>query len=370
MNRVSLLTVLMGLCFTGIANGTERLGLNAAELERLGVELQAARGVARVEIAAGPAEVVIPPPQQAIVSTPLSGVLSRLLVAEGDSVDAGQALAEVESADLLALQRNFVDAAAAAGLAETQLERDRGLHSDGIIAERRLQETTVTARAAATALDQARQQLLLAGMTKQQISGLLATQRLTSRLEVRAPFSATVVEQLNVLGAQVQSLAPVYRVADLRRLWLEVHVPQERADRVEPGMRVIASVDGRLLDAEVIHIGRIVDAVSQTVLVRGVVENPGWPLRVGQVLHARILSSTDAEDRVVVVPNAAVVRRDGISVVFVRGVDGLAAQPVEILADDGLQTYLRSGIDPGAEVVVSGVASLKSVWLANTEGEE
>jgi len=290
--------------------------------------------------------------------------LSRLLVAEGDVVAAGQPVAEVASAGLLALQREFVDAAASAELAEAQLRRDQGLYSDGIIAERRLQETNTAARAAASALDQAHQQLALAGVTSAQIDTLRETRRLTTRLELRAPFAGAVVEQLNTLGAQVDSLEPVYRIANLATLWLEVHVPQERAARIAPGMRVVVAAGGRALDAEVTRVGQVVDAVSQTVLIRAEVENQGALLRAGQFLPARILTAASGEP-VAVVPSAGVVRNEGVAAVFVRAGDDVAARHIDIVSEDGARTYIGAGLEADTEVAVAGVATLKSVWLAD-----
>ena len=370
MRTISLFVVFFGASFAALANGGSHLTLSAAELDRLGVEFEAAQAVARAGIASGPAEVVIPPAQQAIVSTTVSGVLSRLFVAEGDAVGAGETVAEIESADLLGLQREFVNFAAAADLARSQLERDRGLYADGIIAERRVQETTVAARAATTVLEQVRQQLQLAGMSAPQIDRLGETRELSPTLQLHAPFNSIVVERLSALGQRVDALDPVFRIADLSRLWLEVHVSQEEVARIEPGMRVTVSTGDQVLDAEITHVGQVVDPASQTVLVRAGVDNAGLPLRAGQFLPAQILTSAAGYGVIVAVPSAAVVRSGDVAAVFVRSAAGLMAQPVEILAEDAMQTYVTAGIDPGMEVAVAGVATLKSVWTAGqAEGD-
>jgi len=84
MRIISLFVVFFGASFAALANGGSRLALSPAELDRLGVEFHSAQAVAQAGIASGPAEVVIPPAKQAIVSTTVSGVLSRLFVAEGE----------------------------------------------------------------------------------------------------------------------------------------------------------------------------------------------------------------------------------------------------------------------------------------------
>lgn len=353
-----------------LANGVASLALTIADFERLGVEFEAAEPAQEVTIAAAPAEVVIPTARQAIVSTTVSGVLARLLVAEGDSVEAGQPLAEIQSAELLGLQKAFIDAAAAAELAQAQLQRDRGLHADGIVAERRLQESAVAARAVETGLDQARQQLLIAGMDAADIARLANSRELSPTLSLRAPFDSVVVGQLRSVGAHIDSLEPLFSVADLDTLWLEAHVPQERAERIEPGMQIAVTAGGRTLHAAITHIGRVVDSTSQTVLVRGVLENQGFALRAGQLLTANIVTVPTARSTVLAIPSAAVVFAQDGTFVFVRTTNGLEARPVDILASGGEHAFLNSGVDAGADVAVSGIATIKSIWLSGESGEE
>ena len=370
MKKIFLFSLLVGICCSAFANGNERLVVSSAEFDRLGVELTYPQRVSQIEIASGPAEVVIPPAQEAIVGATVSGVLSRLLVADGDSVTAGQAMAEIQSPAILTLQREYVDALTVEELAQVQLQRDRGLHEDGIISERRLQETTAATRATTVALDQRRQQLRLAGMSERQVERLAEAQQLSSMLTLRAPFDGIVTAQLSALGAHVDTLEPVYRVADVTRLWLEVHVPQERVGRVDAGMRVAVSIRGQEIQATVTHVGQVVDTVSQTVLIRAVIDNTESLLRAGQFLSARILALASDEGAVFSVPNSAVVRNGDKSIVFVRTVDGFAVHAIEILADDGLLTYVNSDIDESSEVALGGVAALKSIWFeAQAEGD-
>lgn len=370
MIRTCCVALTITVAVVAQARASGDLDLNAADLDRLGVTMARPRVVTEVEVAAGPAEVVIPPAGQAIVSSTVSGVLSRVAVAEGERVTTGQPLADIASAELLRLQREFVEAAAAAELSRVQLERDRGLYADGIIAERRLQETSAAQHVASTALDHTRQQLLLTGMSEDSLDRLLGTRELISVVALRAPFDATVIEQMSALGAHVGALDPVYRLADLGRLWLEVHVSQERAGRIEPGMRLVVDTGSGALDAEINQVGSIVHQSSQTVLVRASVENTGLALRPGQYLPARILSAAPQDRSVLAVPSEAVVYADGGAHVFVGSNGQVTAQPVEILAEDGVDTYVRAGLTRDVEVAIAGIAALKSVWLSGqAEGE-
>ena len=369
MKLRSLILVFLSVACVASAEDARELTLTPSEVDSLGIELASPSPVSAVEVGSGPAEVVIPPAQEAIVGATVSGILSRLLVAEGETVQAGQAMAEIQSPAFLTLQREFLDALASNELAQVQLQRDRGLHEEGIIAERRLQETAAAARVAAVALDQNRQQLGLAGMTEGELSRLVREQSLRSVLVLRAPLDGVVIEQLSALGARVNALDPVYLVADLSRLWLEVRVPQERAARIEPGFSAAVILDGRDVYAPVSHVGQVVDSTSQTVLVRALIENDGFAVRAGQYLHARILTGA-SEANVLVVPTSAVVWAGDERIVFVRTPDGFTANSFETIANDGVLTYVSSGIPEHSQIAVNGIAALKSVWLSSQAAGE
>jgi len=366
--RIVAFGVLSTLSLAALGNSVAGLGLSPADLERLGVVLDVPAAAAAIEVAAGPAELVIPPAQQAVVSSTVAGVLSRTLVAEGDSITGAQALADIASAALLDAQSSYVDAAVSASLARAQLDRDRGLFTDGIIAQRRLQEATARERAAAAALEQHRQQLLLAGMTDRALADLAETGTLDSKVTLTAPFDAVVIEQLASIGTRVDALDPVYRIADLSELWLEVHVPQEHAQRVAPGMRVVGSAAGGDIVGTVTQIGRVVDPATQTVVIRARVANDGWALRAGQFMAARVLE--DAPHAAAhTVPSAAIARRDDAAYAFARLNDAIVPVAVEIVAETDTHATVR-GLEADVEIAVMGVAALKSVWLTgDAEGQ-
>jgi len=370
MIKLLYIGIVAGLCTSAHADSAVDLGLSAADLERLGVVLQAPRAVDATEVASGTAEVVIPPDRQAIVTAAVGGVVSRLLVAEGDLVTAGQSVAVIASPNLLELQSNYVAAAVAADLANRQLERDRSLLADGIIAERRVRESTATARTTAVALNQVRQKLALAGISDATLARLSEGGELSSTLELAAPFDSFVIEQLAGLGARVDALDPVYRVADLSKLWLEIHVPQERSESVRLGMRVTAATIDGTIEGTVSQIGRVADAASQTRVVRADIDNENLNVLVGRFLTARILDTAPDAGPAFAVPGAAIVRVEGGTYVFAETNGAMTAWPVDVVADNGIDTYVRGEFGPEVKVAIAGTASLKSVWLSVQGAEE
>jgi cobalt-zinc-cadmium efflux system membrane fusion protein len=338
-----------------------------AELERLGVQLGSVQRAERVELATAPAEVVVPPARQALVSAPQGGVVARLLVASGETVTAEQVLAEIDSAEYLERQRDYLDAAAAAELAAAQEARDRGLFDDGIIANRRLAETAAAARAAQSRLDQARAQLELAGLTRAELARLREQRGLATRIVLRAPFDGTVIAVHAAVGGRVDTLDPVLAIADLAELWLEIMLPQESAARVTAGMGITAAAPGGLeVAGTVTTVGGVVEHSTQAVLVRAAFDNQSGTLRAGQFVTARI-HARPTDGAALAVPASAVTREGGAAVLFVRAGEDVRVQRVDLLGEDGTLAYIADGVAAGARIAVAGVSALKALWLSAEE---
>lgn len=342
------------------------LQLTDAELDHLGVEWARAEASGGRVVLNVPATVTVPPARETVVSAPVGGLVTRLLVAEGSEVEVGDPLLELRSLELLAAQREHLDAASAARLAEAQLQRDRTLHGEGIIARRRLDETEAAALAARLYAEQARQQMRLAGADDAELERLTTTGEISAELTVRAPVAGVVVDRHGDVGEQVEALEPIVRIADLRELWLEARVPQQRADAVTVGMQLAVEVRGETVAGPILHVGRTVDAGTQTVLVRAQVDNPGFRLRAGQVLPARIVAPEDGA--ALAVPMSALTRIDGQPFVFARAATGLRAVPVTVVGEQQRRVQIESReLAVGDQIAGTGVSAIKALLTGDDE---
>src|SRR5690606_6995589 len=193
--------------------------LGASELERLGVEWVRPELVDSRVVLEAPALVSVPPARETVVSAPVGGLVTRLHVAEGSEIDAGDVLVDLRSLHLLDAQREYVNAASAARLADAQLECDRMLHEEGIIARRRRDEAEAEALAARVHAEQGRERLRLVGVDGAALERLAATGAISPELTLRAPIAGVVVDRRAAVGAQVDALDPILRLADLSELW-------------------------------------------------------------------------------------------------------------------------------------------------------
>ena len=369
MNSTFKLLVAAWLVLAGQSAVSEELGLTDAQIRNLGIEFASPEPSPSHAAIEATASVIVPPGKEAFASAPEAGLLAGLHVSVGDKVVRGQPLAELRSPGFLALQREFLDALNASLLAQSELDRDQQLFDEGIIAGRRLHETTTRAKIAATGLNEHRQLLQIVGLTDTEIRALESNQTLHAALEIRAPFDGVVIERLAVAGERLDTMSPVYRIADLSTLWLEIDVPQEHLAGVRPGMKVSVAGSPVEFAAEVSAIGRAVDPGTQSVTVRAILVAEDHGLAPGQFVSARIASSEAGADTTSAwkIPAAAVTRSGDNHFIFLRTTEGIAVRPVTVVGSDGRSVFFRANIDETMEIAVSGITAIKALWSAGNE---
>ncbi len=357
--------VLFSAAWQSNAYAAHEIVMGQEQIQHLGITLERVSPAASVLSDSMPAQVVIPPEQERVVSSSQSGLITSLRVAIGDEVKRGDVMALLESPELVALQRDYLQAAANLRLARADLKRDAQLFKEGIIAERRYLETGNRHEQARAALDEARQALLLAGLDAAALRELERTRKLSSVLPVRAPISGAVLAQEAVVGQRVDKSIPLYRIGKLEPLWLTIRVPVDRLGKMAPGTEV--SLPCPQATARVIRIGRNVDPGNQTVLVRAEVHNGIDCVRPGQYIQVRMaLLGADTQWRV---PVAAVVRSGKQSVVFVRSTEGFRPLNVEVVGQESGYAVVRAALRGDEQVAASGLVAIKAVWLGEGGGE-
>jgi cobalt-zinc-cadmium efflux system membrane fusion protein len=308
---------------------------------------------------------VVPPQHEFLVSAPQAGLVSKVNVALGAPVRAGQVLAELQSPDLVSQQRDLLNAVTEFELADKQLHRDQTLMSEGIISRLRWQETKSRFDKAQTQVREAEQVLALSGMKPDELKQLENSRRLSDTLKLRSPVDGVLLERMAVAGQRVDILTPLFRVANVGELWLEVAVPQERANEIRIGDRV--TLDHPKISGRITQVSQSISPTSQSVLVRSVIEERANGVLAGQ--NVNVLISHASTDYLVRLPLSALVNQQGQQFMFVRAPEGFAVRKVAVAGIETRDVVVHEGLNKGDEVVVQGVAALKAAWLGIGEGE-
>jgi RND family efflux transporter MFP subunit len=321
--------------------------------------------------------------RQATVSTQITGTLTQVLIEEGDHVDKGQVLARLEDGALRAAldvaRANVLSAEAQVKQAQAQLaqaaadaRRQEDLAASGMLSKQAAEQARTAVATYAAQLD-TRQREVQAARAQ-----LAQAQVNFDYTVVRAPFAGVVTVKAAQVGEIVSPLSAgggftrtgVGTIVDMDSLEVDVDVNEAYIGQVRPGMPCQAVLDAYpdwKVPAHVIAIVPAADRGKATVKVRIALEQkdarmvPDMGVRVS-FLGSRPDAAPKPDDAApgVLVPAAAVVQRDGASVVFVVA-DGKARQrAVRAAAHDvGSMKLLTEGVRPGEQVALSPPASLR-----------
>jgi RND family efflux transporter MFP subunit len=229
---------------------------------------------------AQPLGCLIEPEKSAEVGSPLVGVIDDVLVDRGQPVKRGQVLAtmraEVERANVdaarvrAAAEAEIQAAAANRDVAKLKFKRTFDLHQLGFASQLDLDQTKGEYEVADQRLAQAREAKSVAERE------LRSAEAQLRQRTVRSPFDGVIVDRLVQPGERVDG-KPMFKVAALNPLRVEVIVPSSYYGQIREGMDVAVQPDfsgaGPIV-SKVVQVDRIVDAASGTFRARLSLPNP------------------------------------------------------------------------------------------------
>lgn len=347
------------------AFGADDIQMTPKQTQALGITVGPLSAQTGVPGNGFPAQVVIPNGQLQVVSAPLSGLIQSVAVSVNDTVTKGQMLARFASPMLIETQRDFLQAATQTQLTQSSLKRDAQLFKEGIIAEGRYLSTRSAHAQAAAGLSERRQALRLYGMTDTAINKLQSSHVLSSSLDIVATMDGVVLEQMATIGQRVEAATPLFKVARLNPLWLEIQVSAAYVAGVKAG--TVVSVRGISATGKVLSIGRNVSA-NQTVMVRADIKGDLQSLHAGQFVEVQLVSSLSAEKQWQV-PSSALARNQEKAFVFVQTSGGFRAQPVTLVGQSQDSSTISGNLKGSEHIAVKGIAALKAAWMGLGGGE-
>lgn len=351
----------------------------------------------------------------------IDGRITEILVQPGDTVEVGQplvllspdqraaeyasVLAAVNSAratrasaasELQALQAERIAAVAEVDLQNENFRRTSQLVQEGALSQDELDQVERDRRSAIATLNATDQRIQAsranlaeseAALQQAQANAAASNAQLQDTV-IEAPFAGTIGDIPAKIGDFVNAGDIVTSVTQDQALELEISIPLERGPDLRTGQRV------ELIDPQgnPLTVGRInftapqVNTAAQSILVKANFDNPDGRLRAGQFVRARVIWD---ESPGVLVPTAAISRLGGETFVFVAETPSAEAgqseagqpeagqappqagqapaeapsliarqKPVELGDLQGNNYHVIEGLEPGEQVVVSGVLNL------------
>ncbi len=169
---------------------------------------------------------------------------------------------------------------------------------------------------------------------------------------VTSPIAGVVLVRNAAVGTIASESAPLFEVADLSSLWVDLHVFGSDAQHIRAGgaVEVTRLSDGATTQTTLERVLPGTATASQSTVARATVANTDGLWRPGSAVKARI--TVDQQPARLVVPLAALQTFRDWDVVFVRVGDTYEVRPVELGKRDAQRVEVLSGLNAGDQVVV------------------
>ena len=281
-----------------------------------------------------------------------SGRVVEIKARLGDTVEKGQLLMRVRSADISGAFSNYQQAVADEALAKAQLERSKIIYEKGAIAQKDL-EVAVDAEEKAKVT-------LRATVETLQILGIKDLDHHPSGIvDIFAPISGVIIEQNVTNGAGVKTLdnSPnLFTIANLDYVWIICDVYENNFPFVRLGeyadVRLNAYPD-KVFKGRISNIGPILDPNIRTAKVRLEMKNPGL-MRIGMFVTATFHGQQ--QETHAVIPKSAILHLHDRDWVYVPTTES-KFRMVEVVGGKMLPGNMQevTGIQPGQQVVANAL---------------
>jgi RND family efflux transporter MFP subunit len=294
---------------------------------------------------------IVLPARSANIAFEFGGTVQSMLVDEGDRIEEGDLLAQLDTA-LLAIERRQLqaqleEAQANLRLARANLARHMSLETDGFASQQRRDELEA-GRDAITARISQLQATLDGNQVRQH------------KAHLHAPFAGVVGERFLEEGSSAGTGAPVLRILEIGQMEAHVGVPRQLAQNLSVDQTVSVQLGERVEQGQVLAVGAELKARSHTAKVR--IQLPPQEVLAGSLVQLRLADSIPGPG--FSVPQSALTASmRGLWRVYVLVPAGenlyrVEARDLQLLYSDELRAFVEGGLNSGETVVTEGVHKL------------
>ena len=217
------------------------------------------------------------------ISARFPGRLDRLFVDyTGLTVQKGDHLVEIYSPELLAAEEELLQA--------IRTSRELGASSNELLRER-----------ANLAVQAAREKLRLWDLTPAQIAEIEESGSPGDRQTLFAPIGGIVIRKEALEGKYVPTGAPIYTIADLSKVWVQLDAYESDLVWLHFGQQVSFSTEaypGRTFTGRIAFIDPVLNPRTRTVRVRVNMDNPDGRLKPDMFVKAVVRSQVVSDGKV------------------------------------------------------------------------
>ncbi|MDR4477414.1 MAG: efflux RND transporter periplasmic adaptor subunit [Nitrospira sp.] len=288
----------------------------------------------------------------------------------GREVKGGTLLALLYSSELGMAQSAYLKATAKLNVAERAFRRAELLLKEKVIGVAELQRREGEMLSLRAELREARDRLLILGLTDEDLRNLDRNHTIRSHVPVVAPFDGRIIARNLTKGEVVETTEKLFVVADLSDVWVTAVIPEKdipyiRPDQTGTGQSVevhVAAYPGQTFQGRITYVGDVLDPATRTMRLRLELPNPERKLKPAMYATVRVYSEPEAN--ALLIPVSAVQRDRDRQFVFVEREPAIfEARDVKLGNSNGREIKVEDGLLEGESIVTNGSFVLKSELL-------
>jgi cobalt-zinc-cadmium efflux system membrane fusion protein len=288
----------------------------------------------------------------------------------GREVKGGTLLALLYSSELGMAQSAYLKATAKLNVAERAFRRAELLLKEKVIGVAELQRREGEMLSLRAELREARDRLLILGLTDEDLRNLDRNHTIRSHVPVVAPFDGRIIARNLTKGEVVETTEKLFVVADLSDVWVTAVIPEKdipyiRPDQTGTGQSVevhVAAYPGQAFQGRITYVGDVLDPATRTMRLRLELPNPERKLKPAMYATVRVYSEPEAN--ALLIPESAVQRDRDRQFVFVEREPAIfEARDVKLGSSNGREIKVLDGLLEGEAIVTNGAFVLKSELL-------
>lgn len=289
-----------------------------------------------------PGRIAVDETRLSVATAWFAGRVDRLFINHtGQRVEAGQPLMELYSPELFSTQQELIQATRAHSAREDSNTRQT--------------------------LERARERLRLLGLSPAHIEAIEANDRPSTHLTVTAPASGFVIERQISIGQYVERGTPLFTLADLSEVWVELEAYESELPFLRLGQAAsieLTARPGETFQGTIAFIDPQVDPSTRTARVRINLNNDSFLLKPGMLATGSVMAPFEPDHNPLVIPVSAPLHTGKRALVYVQipHSEGPIFEPREVVLGPRLgEVYpVLEGLAEDERVVVNGQFKLDS----------
>ncbi len=274
--------------------------------------------------------------EEASVTARVTGIVQKVFVEEGDSVEAGQALAQL---DVDKLRLELMRANATLSQLANELQRNKKIYEKQLISSEAYDRTNYQYQAQKAATELAALNLEYA--------------------TIRAPIAGVIANRHIKVGNLLKQNEAAFQIANFSEIYAIIHIPESEKATLEVGQLANVYVDAvnQPFVGNIDRVSPIIDKNTGTFKVTVSLKDKTRTLRPGMFSRVSVIYDTHAE--ALLVPKDSIISQDEEKSVFIVK-DGIAyKRTVSLGFIDSDYVEITEGIESHEMIITTGQRNLK-----------